>query len=324
MKTYYYKPKNLETVEDVVFNLTNKNVLHLKKGFTQNDLDINIQESHPETVENLSLPELLNNSILTPNIEYLDFLFKEFQSEIKHYISGKKKGNMEEWLDFKYIEKTQFAVDANEILKIAKKLKKKLIKILRNNPATFLTSRHKEESTIENYFKDYWFNENVNFGDNDRTVNQDVFDYAFSRSNDDTDFDYSKLINFYHWKEVVSQIRCIKILNEKIISCQEEINQKSIKIIEAEHLHNLFSAPIEYYLFQKCIAYEKKVTKRTFSIYYNIFKAQGFLQDSNDYLFIDFIKVEYGITITRVEKEICRDIEKELTVFKKYKNLFFL
>ncbi|CAM3259704.1 hypothetical protein [Aequorivita lipolytica] len=268
-----------------------------------------------------SLFDIIEDDSFSSNKKYLEYLFNEFLKEIKHYETGEKLGQAEQWFKYKFKENTTFALNKKDALNAALKLKKKAIKKLKKNNTSFFPFHCFEMDKLKDYFHEFWFDEG-SYLPRDESINKDVLSFAFSGLKHNDSFDYAQLKNFSDWIEVVSTLRSIKFLDDIILECERA---NSFDNYMSPTLPPIFLDEVSYQLFINCIKTDPSPTKRKFSVYYEIFRFEKLVASfhGSDIEFIKFIKRDFGVVLTRIEKELNMGNSVERNIFEKCKLQLF-
>lgn len=318
MKTYPFETLFKLTLDQQLQFITDNEIFDFESDLSINEI-YEIFDGDKLDQNCKSLFDIIGDDSFTPNKKYLEYLYEGFLTEIKHYETGEKLGQTEQWFHYKFKKETAFSLNKKDALKIALKLKKKAIKLLKKRRPLFIPFHCSDMSELKDFFYEFWFADG-SYLPADESINQDVLSFAFSGIKHNEYFDYAQLRNFSDWVEVVSTLRSIKFLDEIIVDC---IKVNSFDRYKSSPYSSLFLDEVYYQLFILCINSDPKSTKRKFSMYYEIFHSYGFMYKHQGSMldFISFVKKEFGETITRVENELSTDNTFELGNFLEKKDL---
>jgi len=340
MKRYDWHQFNMKSIEDQLDFLIEKKIFFIRDNFGRANL-YKISELSPKQIidENCDdfyniLELIVTKERFSPTKLYLDHLFNLM---VKQYEEDKDK------IDYNLIfEKFQQNFSYTNILedkiKLIDKYKFKIIKKITKYPPPFLMfGKIIKEKLIED-LKFYWHSTPILLPDEIDPINRDVLYYATSGDSanedmfEDDDFDCRYLSTYNDLLYITSLLNIVEYLDDlkfKILN-NIDIESKNIKyniqyvLSDYNRYPELFKTSYGCELYFYLISKTKKTTSRTFTILWNIFQICGLVENYHgiDTEFQNFIKVEFKKTITRIEKDFNRPIEKETNNFKKDKVLF--
>lgn len=283
-------------------------------------------------LENDDIETIAGDSSLQPHYPYLSGIYHLMMKQLENYENETKSGNSKLYYKFKYEEKLEFSNSLNEHIKIAKKIRKKIIKSIKNGYFPFIIDLIPNRKSLKEDFKKFWFDEDTGLLDKN-LVNLDVLRYATWAENTQSNFDCMHLNLFVNLVDLVSLYNALDYIeNEiKILSSTSDDEYNFINNIKFNIQNNinryddLFDEAIMCELFIFCIKKEKKITSRKLNIYWYIFNQYEFRREYHgvDVAFISFCKDEFDIDNTRVEKETLRKIDPEMKNFKLNRELIF-
>lgn len=276
--------------------------------------------------ENDKINSIIESSLFKPNPSYLDGIYQLMMKQLEPYVKGLKTEISEDYFkEVLYEEKLEFSSSLKEHKKIAKKLRKKIIKSIKHDYFPFIIDLIPYRTSFMDDFKTFWFNTDV-FLQDENLVNKDVLMYATGSNDTESEFDCRCLDSFIDLIKLVSLYNALDYFNDEIkkLNSITEDDYSFIENIKYNVKNNinrydqLFSDPVMCELFMLCIKKENKVNARTLNIYWYIFNIQNYRRNYQgvDTEFISFCKNEFDIQISRVEKDIPRNIDLEMERFK--------
>lgn len=210
MKTFNYSLfRNMSDKDIFNFVLENK-IFKLRSKKTYEDIYM------------FSLPhkgwgQFLDSTDIIPCTSYLNGIYHLMMKQLEDYENGTITGTAERYYKIRYSEILEFSFDLKDHIKIAKKIRKKIIKSIKYCDYPFTGGLTPERNSFKKTFREFWFNDDESEIEmSNFYVNNDVFMYAISDDTKSNHFDCNYLKSFVDLSQVVSTYKALDFFDAEI------------------------------------------------------------------------------------------------------------